>query len=110
MYITQRFDNIGARNDGTAAISGGAAVTAVVAPQNANRQAVLICNHSLTDPIWFKLTGSGVTTPPTISASSKDGIIPLNDFLPISAGPGVKIWLISSHAGNTAAFTAVELK
>ena len=105
--MIQRFDNVANRNDGTAAISGGTAVTAITATTK-GRQAIQICNHSLYD-IWLMFTERSASAP-TISSTSKDGVIPAGTDKTIGAGDGVAVWLISADASNTAAFTAVELR
>lgn len=103
-----RFDNLGGRNDGTAAISSGTPVKAFGATVgNSHRQAVNVKNHSASDGIRVYMTQSD--TAPTISATSHDVRIPPSDSRTISAGGGIRLWLISESSANTCAFTALEL-
>ena len=102
--MIQQINDIGEANDGTAAVSGGTAVVAIASP--IDRQAVNICNHGAYD-MWYKLTKSGATAP-TITSTSKTGVIEAGKELTLAAAKTVQIWLISSNAANTVAFTATE--
>lgn len=103
-----RFDNLGSRSDGTAAVSGGTPVKAFgTAVGNSHRQAVNVKNHSAADGIRVYMTQTDAA--PTISATSYDVRIPPSDNRTISAGGGVRVWLISESSSNTCAFTALEL-
>jgi hypothetical protein len=106
--VILRFDNLGSRNDGTAAVSGGTPIRALGSTTgNPHRQAINIRNHSSTDGIRVYLTQSD--TAPTISSTSNDVRIPPNDSRTISAAGGIRCWLLSDSASNTCAFTALEL-
>ena len=106
--VILRFDNLGTRNDGTAAVSGGTPVRALGSTTgNPHRQAVNIKNHSTTDGIRVYLSQSD--TAPTISASAFDVRVPANENRTISCGGGIRAWLISESASNTCAFSALEL-
>lgn len=107
MQILLRFDNLGTSFDGTAAVSGGAAINALgVGVSGANRQGMLIQNHSATDNIWYKLNQSTV---PTVSSTSHHGVVEPGKQVFIAAGRACNVWVQSSSAANTATFTAVEV-
>lgn len=106
--VISRFDNLGARADSTAAVSGGTPVRALGAQVgNPHRQGINLRNHSATDGIRVYLSHSD--TAPTMTATSFDLRIPPNESRTISAGGAIRCWLISESASNTCAFTALEL-
>jgi hypothetical protein len=111
MDATIRFLNLFTRHSGTAAVSGGTAVNVlgdgvVGCPY---RQGINIKNQSTTDGIWVYMKEGDINTPPTISATENDILIPPNENRTIQGGGAIQCWVISNNAGATCAFTAVEV-
>ena len=109
MQALVRGDNIGVSFDGTAAVSGGAAINALgVSVHGSNRQGVWIQNHSSTDNLWIHVNQSA-TSAPTITSSSHFDVAKPGEGVWLGLGGGVQIWVKSSHASNTVTFTATEV-
>jgi len=102
------FSGVAHQNDGTAPVSGGVAVKSITATATVGRKGILINNHSATDPIWCYVTSSG--SAPTISSTTNQLTIPAGTDRTIALDDTTSnVWVISSSAVNTCAFSAVEL-
>jgi hypothetical protein len=102
----QPIRSIGAREAATVA---GNAATRILASPTA-RTGVLIHNAHQSHSLWIRLVDRG-SSPPTLSASDRDYVIPPENTLNILASDTVEIYAQNSTGNSTTTpYTATEVK